>query len=116
MFWKLVLGSLLLTLNVDAGRYPCKKAAKKMDKCLKSGYELGECAVGSGQMTTKQEKRCKKLAGNILKKCPDYECEPGAKKGECSSQCHSKKVYAHNPLKSYLPIHFQLIDLLKILS
>ena len=82
MFWKLVIGSMLLAAIVDCGRDPCKKASKKMDKCLKSGYRFRDCAVGQGEMTAKLTKKCQKAATDIVKKCPDYECAPGLTGGE----------------------------------
>ena len=78
MFWKLVLGSMLLAAIVDCERYRCKRATEKMDDCLKNGYKFRDCAVEKGQLTTKQTKKCKRLEGKIVRKCPDYKCESGS--------------------------------------
>ena len=82
MFWKLVIGSMLVAVIVECGRDPCKKASKKMDKCLKSGYKFRDCTVGQGEMTAKLTKKCEKMAKKIMKKCPHYECEPESFGGE----------------------------------
>ena len=78
MFWKLVLGSILLAAIVDCKKDRCKSAAEKMDDCLKNGYKFRDCVVFTGQLTTEQTEKCEWLAEKIERQCPDYKCESGS--------------------------------------
>ena len=78
MFWKLVLGSILLAAIVDCKKDRCEMVGEQMDNCLKNGYRYKYCPRGEREMTNKEIKKCRKVGKKIWKNCLDYKCESGS--------------------------------------
>ena len=102
MFWKLVLGSMLLAAIVDCERYRCKRATEKMDDCLKNGYKFRDCAVETGQLTTEQTEKCEWLAEKIERQCPDYKCESGSPESESTESGEYVTRHAREKISFFL--------------
>ena len=79
MALKLIVGLVLIVGVVDG--WPCKKAAKKLDKCRSNGYVIGDCEVGDGKLTNKLRKKCGKLDKKYQARCGAHECDTSQPKG-----------------------------------
>ena len=79
MNWRLIIAALLV-IGITNAALNCKKEARKLKRCRKKGYAIGDCTVAdNGELSKKWIRRCNRLLRYFKKKCGSYQCKKGNK-------------------------------------